>query len=84
MAPRASIVLMTSPVDETEGVQGLPQFNALENFALNHRLGQVISQSWGATENTLFTKAGKRVFRSFEATYARAARHGRDRAGLHG
>ena len=76
MAPRASIVLMTSPVDETEGVQGLPQFNALENFALNHRLGQVISQSWGATENTLFTKAGKRVFRSFEATYARAARMG--------
>jgi subtilase family serine protease len=76
MAPRASIVLMTSPVDETEGVQGLPQFNALENFALNHHLGQVISQSWGATENTLFTKAGKRVFRSFEATYARAARMG--------
>ena len=76
MAPRASIVLMTSPVDETEGVQGLPQFNALENFALNHRLGQVISQSWGATENTLFTRAGKRVFRSFEATYARAARMG--------
>ena len=76
MAPRASIVLMTSPVDETEGVQGLPQFNALENFALNHHLGQVISQSWAATENSLFTKAGKRVFRSFEATYARAARMG--------
>ena len=27
MAPNASIVLMTGPVDETEGVQGLPQFN---------------------------------------------------------
>ena len=76
MAPGASIVLLTSPVDETEGAQGLPQFNALENFALNHHLGQVISQSWAATENSLFTKAGKRVFRSFEATYARAARMG--------
>ncbi len=73
MAPDASIVLLTSPVDETEGVQGMPQFNALENYALDHHLGQVISQSWGATENTLFTPAGHQVFRQFEATYARAA-----------
>jgi subtilase family serine protease len=73
MAPDASIVLLTSPVDETEGVQGMPQFNALENYALDHHLGQVISQSWGATENTLFTPAGEQVFRQFEATYARAA-----------
>lgn len=76
MAPGASIVLMTSPVDETEGVQGMPQFNALENYALNHHLGQVISQSWGATENTLFTPAGEQVFRQFQATYARAAAMG--------
>jgi len=76
MAPDASIVLLTSPVDETEGVQGLPQFNALENYALDHHLGQVISQSWGATENTLFTPAGEKVFRQFQATYARAAAMG--------
>jgi subtilase family serine protease len=73
MAPDASIVLLTSPVDETEGVQGMPQFNTLENYALDHHLGQVISQSWGATENTLFTPAGEQVFQQFEATYARAA-----------
>lgn len=73
MAPDASIVLLTSPADETEGVQGMPQFDALLNFALDHHLGQVISQSWGATENTLFTPAGEQVFRQFEATYARAA-----------
>jgi subtilase family serine protease len=76
MAPAASIVLMTSPVDETEGVQGMPQFNELENYALDHRLGQVFSQSWGATENTLFTQAGEQVYQNFEATYARAAAHG--------
>lgn len=76
MAPDAKIVLLTSPVDETEGVQGMPQFNALENYALKHHLGQVWSQSWGATENTLFTKAGKKVFASFEATYAQAAKAG--------
>jgi subtilase family serine protease len=76
MAPDASIVLMTSPVDETEGVQGLPQFDQLENYALDHHLGQVISQSWGATENTLFTAAGQQVIGQFEATYARAAASG--------
>ena len=72
MAPDANIVLMTSPVDETEGVQGMPQFNELENYALDHHLGQIWSQSWGATENTLFTPAGYQVFRDFEDTYARA------------
>ena len=76
MAPDASIVLMTSPVDETEGVQGLPQFDQLENYALDHHLGQVISQSWGATENTLFSAAGQQVINEFEATYARAAASG--------
>jgi subtilase family serine protease len=73
MAPGANIVLLTSPVNETEGVQGLPQFNTLENYALGHHLGQIISQSWAATENTLFTPAGHQVFQRFEATYARAA-----------
>jgi subtilase family serine protease len=76
MAPDARIVLMTSPVDETEGVQGMPQFNYLENYALRHHLGQIWSQSWGATENTLFTPAGRQVFKSFEKTYARAAAQG--------
>jgi subtilase family serine protease len=76
MAPDANIVLLTSPVDETEGVQGMPQFAAVENYALDHHLGQVISQSWGATENTLFTPAGEQVFRQFTATYRRAAAMG--------
>jgi subtilase family serine protease len=76
MAPDASIVLMTSPVDETEGVQGMPQFNELENYALDHHLGDVFSQSWGATENSLFTPGGEQVFRSFEKTYTRAAARG--------
>lgn len=67
---------MTSPVDETEGVQGMPQFNNLENFALDHHLGQIWSQSWGATENSLFTPAGEQVYQHFESTYARAAARG--------
>jgi subtilase family serine protease len=76
MAPKASIVLLTSPVDETEGVQGMPQFDELINYALDHHLGNVISESWGATENTLFTPGGEQVIRSFNASYARAAAMG--------
>ncbi len=73
MAPRASIVLMTSPVNETEGVQGMPEFLYLEQYALNHNLGKIISQSWEATENTLFTSAGQKVIADFEAFYQAAA-----------
>jgi subtilase family serine protease len=73
MAPGANIVLLTSPINETEGVQGLPEFLKLEQYALDHHLGQIISQSWGATENTLFTPAGRDVISDFEAFYAKAA-----------
>ena len=73
IAPGANIVLLTSPVSETEGVQGLPQFLQLEQYALNNHLGNIISQSWAATENTLFDSAGKAVISSFESFYQQAA-----------
>jgi subtilase family serine protease len=69
MAPGANIVVMTSPVDETEGVQGLPEFLQLEQFAVNNHLGNIISQSWAATENTLFDDHGHGVINSFESFY---------------
>lgn len=52
MAPGANIVLLETPVAETEGTTGFPQIVAAENFAINHHLGDVISQSFGATEQT--------------------------------
>jgi subtilase family serine protease len=73
IAPGANIVLLTSPVSETEGVQGLPQFLSLEKYALSHNLGNIISQSWGATENTLFDNAGQEVIANFESFYEAAA-----------
>lgn len=73
MAPGAAIVVLTSPVDETEGIQGLPQFLELEKYALDFHLGNIISQSWGTAENTLFTPAGINLISDFEAFYARAA-----------
>ena len=60
MAPGAAIVVLTSPVSETEGVEGMPEFAQLVKYALDNHLGQIISQSWGATENTLFSPAGSR------------------------
>jgi subtilase family serine protease len=52
MAPGASIVLLETPVAETEGTVGFPQIVAAENYAITHKLGDVISQSFGATELT--------------------------------
>lgn len=51
-APGASIVLEETPVSETEGVQGFPEIVQAENYAIDHGMGDVISQSFGATEET--------------------------------
>jgi subtilase family serine protease len=51
-APGAKILLEETPVSETEGVQGFPEIVQAENFVIDHHLGDVISQSFGATEET--------------------------------
>jgi subtilase family serine protease len=51
-APGASIVLVETPVSETEGVQGFPEIVQAENYVIDHDLGDVITQSFGATEET--------------------------------
>jgi subtilase family serine protease len=52
MAPEANILLVESPTSETEGIQGFPDIVAAENFVIDHHLGEVITQSFGATEQT--------------------------------
>ncbi len=74
MAPGAALVLLTTPVDETEGTAGLGDFLRVERYAIDHHLGHVVSQSWAATENTLETPAGRRLVGSFERLYRRAVR----------
>ena len=73
MAPGARIALMTSPMAETQGVQGMPQFLFLEQWALDHSIGKIISQSWATTENTLFFNGGYQVLNSFDSFYRQAA-----------
>lgn len=72
IAPGASIVVLTSPVSETEGTIGLPQFLQLEQYALSHHLGTIFSQSWGASEVTLKDSAGQKELQQWDAFYKQA------------
>jgi subtilase family serine protease len=73
MAPQANILLVETPMTETEGIYGFPQIVAAENYVIDHHLGQVISQSFAATEQT-FTSPGQ--IYSLRSAYVNAARHG--------
>jgi subtilase family serine protease len=64
IAPGANILLVETPVDETEGTAGFPQIVKAENYVINHHLGQVISQSFGATEPTFPSAASILALRS--------------------
>ena len=50
MAPKANILLVTTPTAETLGVQGFPDFFKAEDFVITHHLGSVISQSFASAE----------------------------------
>jgi subtilase family serine protease len=73
MAPGANILLVETPQSETEGVQGFPQIVKAENWVVDHNLGQVISQSFGATEQTFPSAASILALRS---AYVNAAANG--------
>jgi subtilase family serine protease len=64
MAPDASILLVETPVSETEGVHGFPQIVSAEQYVLKHHMGDVISQSFSATEETFPNAASVDALRS--------------------
>jgi subtilase family serine protease len=72
-APGAKILLEETPVSETEGVQGFPEIVKAENFVIDHHLGDVISQSFGATEETFPSPQSILDLRS---SFKNAAAHG--------
>src|SRR6266513_2744087 len=72
IAPDAGIVVLTSPVDETEGTIGLPQFLQLEQYAISNHLGTIISQSFGASEVTLNNANGKQEIQKWDAFFKQA------------
>ena len=69
IAPDAHIIVMTSPVAETEGTIGLPEFLQLEQYAVQHHLGQIFSQSYVASEATLGDHAGQAQVKTFTDFY---------------
>lgn len=72
MAPQANIVLVETPEEETEGIQGFPQIVAAENYVIEHHIGEVISQSFDATEES-FPNPG--AIMSLRSAYENAAAH---------
>ena len=72
IAPDANILLVETPVAETEGVTGFPEIVAAENYVINHRMADVISQSFGATEQTF---PSEQSLLSLRSAFENAARH---------
>jgi subtilase family serine protease len=73
MAPDANILVVATPVAETEGITGFPEIVQAENFVIDHGLADVISQSFGATENTF---PGDTDFRALRSAFFNAADRG--------
>jgi len=73
IAPDANILLVETPTSETEGIQGFPDIIAAENYVIDHHLGDVITQSFGATEQTFTSPA--QIY-SLRSAYENAAARG--------
>jgi subtilase family serine protease len=72
MAPRANILLVETPTSETEGTAGFPEIVAAENYVIRHHLANVITQSFGATEETF---PSTQSLLNLRGAYINAARH---------
>ncbi len=73
IAPNANILLVETPVSESEGESGFPQIVQAEKYVIDHYDADVISQSFGATEETFPAKDSVEGLRD---AYREAARHG--------
>jgi subtilase family serine protease len=73
MAPGANILLVETPTSENEGTSGFPQIETAEKYVIDHHLGDVISQSFSATEQSFPSKASLLALRG---AYIDAAQNG--------
>ncbi|MEW1864992.1 S53 family peptidase [Streptomyces sp. NBC_00669] len=78
IAPAAHIVLLETGVAETEGVTGLPEMMDGEKALIDQGVGDVITQSFGATENTFpgFDKGDFSSIQNLRYAFKDAARRG--------
>ena len=73
MAPKANILLVTTPTAETLGVQGFPQMMNAEQYVVDHHLATVISQSFAAAEESFGSSVALEQLRH---AYKAAAQNG--------
>jgi subtilase family serine protease len=66
IAPDARLVVLVSPVAETQGTIGLPEFRQLEQYVIDHKLGNIVSHSWGASELTLQDAKGQQELQQWD------------------
>ena len=59
IAPGAKIIVLESPVAETEGTFGLPEFRKLLQYAIGNQLGNIVSLRWNVSEATLQDTPGQ-------------------------
>lgn len=78
VAPDAHIVLVETGVAETEGVTGLPEMMNAEKSMIDRGVGDVITQSFGATENTFpgFEQGDFSSIQNLRYAFQDAARNG--------
>jgi subtilase family serine protease len=73
IAPEASILVVATPVSETDGAQGFPEIVQAENYVIDHNLADVISQSFGTPESSF---PSPEVVLGLRGAVVNAARHG--------
>jgi subtilase family serine protease len=73
LAPKANILLVTTPTAETLGVQGFPQMMDAEQYVVDHHLATVISQSFAAAEESFGSSVALEQLRH---AYKSAAQNG--------
>ncbi|HEY4024589.1 MAG TPA: hypothetical protein VGM75_38290, partial [Pseudonocardiaceae bacterium] len=72
IAPKANILLVETPVAETEGTTGFPEIVTAEKYVIDHHLASVISQSFSATEETF---PSKQALLDLRSAYVDAYQH---------
>ncbi|MFI9272679.1 S8 family serine peptidase [Kitasatospora sp. NPDC052896] len=77
IAPDAHIILVETGVSETEGVTGLPEMMDAEQALIKAGRGDVITQSFGATENTFpgFAQGNYKSLTDLRYAFKEAAAH---------
>jgi len=73
IAPGANILLVTTPTAEVLGVQGFPAMMKAEEYVVDHHMAQVISQSFGSSEEAF---GSKQSLENLRDAYKKAAANG--------